>query len=60
MKISSHQALLLYQILYDTLHIQGLVGGLDPASRLKLLNTILSQQSTEIIELDNEKTKEST
>jgi len=60
MKISSHQALLLYQILYDTLRIHGLIGGLDPDARLKLLNDILSQQSCKLIDLENEETKEST
>lgn len=52
MKLSNFQAILLLNIVKDTLSIAGQWGGLYPEQRLDLYNQILQQQSSDLVDLD--------
>lgn len=59
MKLSSKQALVLFELAKWTVHVSGTVCGYDEKTRLKIINEIINQQSDEVKELgDGEKTNE--
>jgi len=51
MKLSNKQALMLFQIAKESIQIAGSFAGLTASTRLQLVNDIINQQSTDLIEL---------
>ena len=57
MILTNKQAIILYQIAYETLSLHAVYGGLILDVREKFVNEILQQQSDELIELGRLKDK---
>lgn len=51
MTLNDRQATLLFMIVQNTLNIFGQIGGLDQEQRLALVNGILRQQNTNLVDL---------
>jgi len=52
MKLTNKQAMMLLDIVKDSVSIMGTMGGFSVENRLRLVNAILSQQSDELVDLE--------
>jgi hypothetical protein len=52
MRLSSRQALVMFEILKWSTRVAGMIDGIDPETRLALVNEIIHQQNSEIKELE--------
>lgn len=55
MVISERQFQVLFTMLYESLRITGLFGGLTSEAQLALYNEILNQQSAELVKIGKER-----
>lgn len=52
MRLSSRQALVMFEILKWSTNVVGFIDGIDQQTRVALVNEIIKQQSSEIKELE--------